>query len=179
MLNNGVEVLWLLDADEFDVKTIPDNCFVIYQGHHGEKAAARADVILPGATYTEKSGTYTNTEGRVQRSYRAIFPPGMAKEDWSIIVAVAKACEHELPFYDLESLRDQMVKNHPVFASIGLQESNLDLQKYTGATSKNIEKQPVMSIISDYFLTNSISRASSTMQECSKLRQTISAEAAE
>lgn len=179
MLNNGVEVLWLLDADEFDVKAIPDNCFVIYQGHHGEKAAARADVILPGATYTEKSGTYTNTEGRVQRSYRAIFPPGMAKEDWSIIVAVAKACEHELPFYDLESLRDQMVKNHPVFASIGLKESHLDLQKYTGATSKNIEKQPVMSIISDYFLTNSISRASSTMQECSKLRQTISAEAAE
>ena len=87
MLDGGVDLLWLLGADEFDTARIGANTFVIYQGHHGDAGAARADVILPGAAYTEKPGTYVNTEGRVQRGFLAVYPPGEAREDWKILRA--------------------------------------------------------------------------------------------
>ena len=87
MLGGGVDLLWLLGADEFDTARIGTNTFVVYQGHHGDAGAARADVILPGAAYTEKHGTYVNTEGRVQRGALANFPPGDAREDWTILRA--------------------------------------------------------------------------------------------
>ena len=87
MLGGGVDVLWLLGADEFDTAAIGADTFVIYQGHHGDAARARADVILPGAAYTEKNGTYVNTEGRVQRGALAVYPPGEAREDWKILRA--------------------------------------------------------------------------------------------
>jgi NADH-quinone oxidoreductase subunit G len=89
MLSGGVDALWLLGADGFEPAFISPGTFVIYQGHHGDRAASRADVILPGAAYTEKEGTYVNTEGRVQRGRLAVFPPGEAKEDWRIIRAAA------------------------------------------------------------------------------------------
>ena len=91
MMQDGVDLLWLLGADEFDTAAIGADTFVVYQGHHGDRGAARADVILPGAAYTEKNGTYVNTEGRVQRGFLATFPPGEAREDWRIIRALQRA----------------------------------------------------------------------------------------
>ena len=105
MLGGGVDLLWLLGADEFDTARIGANTFVVYQGHHGDAGAARADVILPGAAYTEKHGTYVNTEGRVQRGFLAVYPPGEAREDWKILRAFSQVIGHPLPYDDLEALR--------------------------------------------------------------------------
>uniref|UniRef100_A0A6P4FST2 NADH-ubiquinone oxidoreductase 75 kDa subunit, mitochondrial-like n=1 Tax=Drosophila rhopaloa TaxID=1041015 RepID=A0A6P4FST2_DRORH len=104
MLSSGVDVLWLLGADEFSVNAISPETFVIYQGHHGDAGAARADVILPGSAYTEKSGTWVNTEGRIQRSFQAVFPPGEAKEDWKIIRAASEVLGAKLPYDTIEAL---------------------------------------------------------------------------
>ncbi|MEI7713515.1 MAG: NADH-quinone oxidoreductase subunit NuoG, partial [Rhodospirillales bacterium] len=98
MLEGGVDVLWLLGADEVDTARIGANTFVVYQGHHGDAGAHRADVILPGAAYTEKSGTYVNTEGRVQRGFQAVFPPGDAREDWTIVRAFSQLVGKTLPY---------------------------------------------------------------------------------
>jgi NADH-quinone oxidoreductase subunit G len=103
MLQPGaVDLLWLLGVDEVEV---PAGSFVIYQGSHGDRGAHRADVILPGAAYTEKSGTYANTEGRVQMTSRAVFPPGEAKEDWAIVRALSGTLGKALPFDTLQQLR--------------------------------------------------------------------------
>lgn len=178
MLKGGVDLLYLLDADELELSTLPPDCFVIYQGHHGDKSTDRADVILPGASYTEKSGTYVNTEGRVQQSFRAVFPPGQAKEDWEIIYQLAQVLKIELPYSDLNSLRDCLKQNYPIFKQKGIIKNSMT--SIIDNSEKNIEKQPLRSIISDYYLTNSISRASPTMHECSKTRNAVfSAQAAE
>src|SRR5262249_26077766 len=107
-----VEVVYLLGADEIDAARL-GRAFVIYQGHHGDRGAARADVVLPGAAYTEKDGTYVNTEGRVQRAVRANFPPGEAREDWAIIRALSDALGAALPFNSLSEVRRQMHQAAP------------------------------------------------------------------
>ena len=109
-----IEVVYLLGADEIDTGDL-GSAFVIYQGHHGDRGAARADVVLPGAAYTEKDGTYVNTEGRVQLGRRAVFPPGEAREDWTILRALSGALGRPLPFDTLGELRRQMRAAHPVF----------------------------------------------------------------
>ncbi len=119
MLNGGVDVLWLLGADEFDTSQIGANTFVIYQGHHGDAGAARADVILPGAAYTEKPGTYVNTEGRVQRGFLAVYPPGDAREDWKILRAFSETVGHKLPYDTIDALRARMEQVNPVFGRVG------------------------------------------------------------
>ncbi len=119
MLNGGVDVLWLLGADEFDTSQIGANTFVIYQGHHGDAGAARADVILPGAAYTEKYGTYVNTEGRVQRGFLAVYPPGEAREDWKILRAFSEVTGHRLPYDTLEALRARLEQVNPAFSRVG------------------------------------------------------------
>ena len=101
--------LWLLGADELDTSAIGAETFVIYQGHHGDAGAARADVILPGAAYTEKDGTYVNTEGRVQQGYLAVNPPGEAREDWRILRAISAYLGHALPYDTLAELRAHLV----------------------------------------------------------------------
>ena len=105
-----------LGADEID---IAPGAFVIYQGTHGDRGAHRADVILPGAAYTEKSGTYVNTEGRVQMANRAAFPPGDAREDWAILRALSDALGRRLPFDSLPQLRQKLYAEHPHLAAIG------------------------------------------------------------
>lgn len=178
MVNGGTDLLWLLDADELDLSKLSADCFVIYQGHHGDKSAKRADVILPGSAYVEKSGTYVNTEGRIQRSYRAIFPPGKAREDWEIISTIAQSMNIDLPYSNLQGLRTCLAEAYPVFKGKGVIENQMCSSM--NISEKNIEKQPFRAIISDYFLTNSISRASLTMHECSKTRSAnLSARAAE
>ena len=93
--------------------------FVVYQGHHGDAGAQRADVILPGAAYTEKSGTYVNTEGRVQRGFRAVYPPGDAREDWTILRAFSAVIGKPLPYDTIEALRARMEQVNPVFGRLG------------------------------------------------------------
>src|SRR4029077_18486587 len=105
--SGDIEVLYLLGADEIDTIVL-GAAFVHYQGHHGDRGARRANVVLPGAAYTEKDGTYINTEGRVQLARRAVFPPGEAREDWKIVRALSGAIGRSLPFDTLRELRRQM-----------------------------------------------------------------------
>lgn len=107
------KMVWLLGADEISEKDIPQGAFVVYQGHHGDAGAQLADVVLPGATYTEKTGTYVNTEGRVQLSRAAVSLPGAAREDWKIIRAVSEYFGQALPYDDVEALRDRMEEISP------------------------------------------------------------------
>jgi NADH-quinone oxidoreductase subunit G len=166
MMGGGVDVLWLLGADEFDTTPIGAETFVIYQGHHGDRGAARADVILPGAAYTEKDGTYVNTEGRVQRAWRALFPPGDAREDWRILRAFSEVIGQALPYDDLDAVRARLTEVNPVFGRVGLPRFGAtDLSAPHGDPAA-LTGDPFVPAIADYYQTNPISRASQTMQAC-------------
>jgi NADH-quinone oxidoreductase subunit G len=163
--SGDVEVLYLLGADELDLAAI-GSAFVIYQGHHGDRGAARADVVLPGAAYTEKDGTYVNTEGRAQLGRRAAFPPAEAREDWTILRALSGALDNSLPFDSFGELRRQMHAAHPTLGEI-------DTVAKTawgafGAVGP-IAATPFVCPIADFYQTDPISRASPTMAECSEL----------
>ncbi|HEV7345361.1 MAG TPA: NADH-quinone oxidoreductase subunit NuoG [Devosia sp.] len=164
-----LDVLFLLGADEYDT-TAMGSAFVVYIGSHGDAGAHRADVILPAATYTEKSGTYVNTEGRVQVTTRAVFPPGDAKEDWSIIRALSGVMGKPLPFNSLTQLRAAIYAEFPHLARIDqiAPGSVADVAKLAKASTKGSSAQFV-SPITDFYLTNPIARASAVMAECSAL----------
>ncbi len=162
---DGLDVLFNLGADELD---IPAGAFVAYIGTHGDKGAHRADVILPGAAYTEKSATYVNTEGRVQMTSRAGFPPGEAREDWAIIRALSDALGKRLPFDSLNGLRAALYQAHPHFAMIG-QIAAADagaIEKLAGLGG-SVSSAAFVSPVTDFYLTNAIARASAVMAECS------------
>jgi NADH-quinone oxidoreductase subunit G len=177
MMGGGVDLLWLLGADEFDTARIGADTFVVYQGHHGDAGAARADVILPGSAYTEKDGTYVNTEGRVQRGYRALFPPGDAREDWRILRAFSATIGHALPYDDLDSLRARMERQNPVFGTVGL--ARFGVSDTAGPATGNVGDASFVPAVRDYYLSNAISRASLTMAECSRIAPKPLAMAAE
>jgi NADH-quinone oxidoreductase subunit G len=166
-----IDFIYLLGADEFDVAHL-GRAFVVYQGSHGDAGAHHADVILPGAAYTEKEGTYVNFEGRVQRAERAVFPPGEAKEDWAILRALSEHLDVKLPYDDRVALRAAMVKDAPHFARRGEAPVHTDTAATTwsgiGAKGRLDETVAVGRGISDYYLTNSIARASETMARCSQ-----------
>jgi NADH-quinone oxidoreductase subunit G len=170
MMNGGVDLLWLLGADEFDTGLIGTDTFVVYQGHHGDRGAARADVILPGSSYVEKAGTYVNTEGRVQRTGKATFAPGDAREDWAILRAFSAVIGKPLPYDDLDALRARLEQVNPVFGHIGF------LPRF-GATDPSgpvgdpaaVSEAAFVPAIADYYQTNPISRASAVMAECSQI----------
>jgi NADH-quinone oxidoreductase subunit G len=173
-----LDVLWLLGADEFDTKKIGGGTFVIYQGHHGDAGAARADVILPGAAYTEKSGTYVNTEGRVQRGFVATHPPGEAREDWKIIRALSARIGHTLPYDTIGSLRARLEQVNPVFANIGFL-PRFGCTDTAGPPSGAMSDTPFAPVIKHYHQTDAISRASPTMAACVAALQPAPAMAAE
>lgn len=184
MLRGSVEILWLMGADDVQLDRIPPETFVVYLGHHGDAAAKRADIILPGAAYTEKAGTYVNTAGRVQRAFRAVFAPGEAREDWRIIRAFSEVVGHTLPYNTLEQLRVHMAQVNPVFdATNGVfphQISGLVVPvAVAGMREGELAAAPFRPVIQDYYQTNPISRASPTMAECSKVYGTVRAVAAE
>ena len=168
MLGGGVDVLWLLGADELDVGAIGDETFVVYQGHHGDRGAARADVILPGAAYTEKGGTYVNTEGRVQRGFVATQPPGEAREDWAILRAFSAVVGLALPFDTIGALRELMARENPVFETQGVLGPRGCGNVAGPAGVGEVSDAAFVPAISDYYLTNVIARASATMAECSR-----------
>ncbi|MFC0306631.1 NADH-quinone oxidoreductase subunit NuoG [Rhizorhabdus histidinilytica] len=155
------KLLFLLGADDVDL-TAFDKSLKVYVGHHGDAGAAGADVVLPGAAYTEKPGTYVNTEGRVQFSDRAVFPPGDAREDWAILRALSEVLGHKLPFDSLDQLRAAMTAEVPALGVGGLAGYAWSAPKLPAKASG-----PVGYPIKDFYLTNPIARASDTMQRCS------------
>jgi NADH-quinone oxidoreductase subunit G len=162
-------VLLLLGADELDIKKAAD-AFVVYIGTHGDTGAHRADVILPGAAYTEKSGTYVNTEGRVQQTNRAGFAPGEAKEDWAILRALSDALGKKLPFDSLTQLRARLYEDHPHFAAIDeIAPSDVGAVAAAAKLGGRLGKTAFASPVKDFYLTNPIARASAVMAECSAL----------
>ncbi|MEO7221650.1 MAG: NADH-quinone oxidoreductase subunit NuoG, partial [Devosia sp.] len=164
-----LSVLFLLGADEYDT-TAMGKAFVVYVGTHGDAGAHRADVILPSATYTEKSGTYVNTEGRVQIAERAVFPPGDAKEDWAIFRALSAVLGMPLPFNSLRALRTAMYAEFPHLAQIDqiVPAGVAGVKTLAGATIKT-QSAPLTFSIGDFYLTNPIARASAIMAECSQM----------
>ena len=165
--SGGLDVLFLLGADEVRV---PDGVFVVYLGTHGDRGAHRADVILPGAAYTEKSGIYVNTEGRVQMAARAAFPPGDAREDWAILRALSQAVGHTLGYDSLAALRKALFAAHPHLMRID-QITPADGAAIAALAARGGEpaKAPFVCPIQDFYMTNPIARASAVMAECSRL----------
>ncbi len=174
-----LDMMFLLGADEIDMSAL-GKTFVVYIGSHGDAGAMRADVVLPGAAYTEKFGTLVNTEGRAQRLKRAAFPPGDAREDWAILRALSDQLGHKLPFDTLAELRALMIAEHPALAKV-------DAVAMEGPEAL----QPLLAVkgefgaaafglaVADFYFTNAIARASAVMAECSALAAGRLAEAAE
>jgi NADH-quinone oxidoreductase subunit G len=160
-----IEVLFLLGADEIDLSGLGDT-FVIYQGHHGDRGARRADVILPGAAYTEKNAIYVNTEGRPQRARLAVFPPGEAKEDWKILRALSEALALTVPHNTLGEVRARMFEIAPQLAAPDVIEP-APWQKF--GRKGRLDPAPFVSPIEDFYRTDPISRSSEIMAECSAL----------
>ncbi|KAG9286575.1 hypothetical protein G9A89_005343 [Geosiphon pyriformis] len=164
--------IYLLGADEINPEDIPKDTFVVYQGHHGDIGANYADVILPGAAYTEKNVTYVNTEGRAQTTRAAVPPPGAAREDWKIIRALSEVADVKLPYDDLTTLRERLediaphLTRHDILEITTKPEIGLTQLKNQWGTkqSSGVNFNPV---VQDFYMTDSISRASQTMAKCS------------
>merc|ERR1719369_370211 len=169
------EVLFMLGADEGVItrEDVTEDCFVVYLGHHGDVGAGMADAVLPGAAYTEKQGTYVNTEGRAQQTFTAVTPPGMAREDWKIIRALSEVVGKKLPYDKISEVRQRMSEVAPNLTRYGnLEEANFfNLSaKMADAGAKGQVSEAPISVerkeLEDFYLTNSISRASPTMARC-------------
>ncbi len=163
--NGEITVVYLLGADEIDMNRLGD-AFVIYQGHHGDAGAHRADVILPGAAYTEKNAIYVNTEGRVQLAERAVFPPGEAREDWTILRALSERLGEPLPYDTQEELRARLHEAHPGFLAIDTVEP---APWGVFGTPGELDPAPFRSSIGNFYMTDPISRASETMARCTEV----------
>ena len=155
------ELVLMLGADEMSADRFK-GAFKVYIGHHGDNGAKQADLVLPGAAYAEKHGTYVNTEGRVQRAEKAVFPPGQAREDWTILRAVSELAGKQLPFDSFGQLHAAMVRESPQLGRTGL----IDLPWAPPKLSAKAEG-PIRYPITDFFLTNAVCRNSPTMQRCS------------
>jgi NADH-quinone oxidoreductase subunit G len=174
-----LDVMFLAGADEIDTAQLGSS-FVVYMGSHGDAGANRADVILPGAAYTEKSGTFVNTEGRAQMTSRAVFPPGDAQEDWAVLRQLAVALGHAPAWTSLEGLRAEMYKIAPQLAALDqVHAADIDALSELGRGEGRIDATGFASPITDFYLTNPIARASRIMGDCSALKNGRSLQAAE
>ena len=166
-----LDVLYLLGADDLDMSRL-GKAFVVYQGSHGDAGAHRADVIFPAAAYAEKSATYANTEGRVQMTARAAFPPGEAREDWTILRALSPLVGHTLPYDSLAALRAAMYKEAPVLAALDrVAPAPADVIQVLAAGKGAVKDEPFRAAVADFYLTNPIARASAVMAEMSALKK--------
>ena len=174
---NALDVLFSLGADEIDIE---HGAFVVYVGTHGDRGAHRADVILPGAAYTEKTGVYVNTEGRPQFAERAVFPPGDAREDWSILRALSDPLGAKLPFDSLTQLRAALAVAHPFLVRFdAVAPADAGVFGSIAAVGGSVDKAPFVPAVSDFYFTNPIARASRVMAECSALARGVQRDAAE
>ena len=156
---------------EFSKNTIHDvkklrKSFVIYQGHHGDFGAEYSDVVLPGSTYSEKNATYVNTEGRVQTTFKACNPPGLAKEDWKIIVSIGKKLKKKFDYYSLEDVRKRLIKENSNF--ISSQKKNIENNFLKFGKKGKLLKEKFNLPIDDFYLTDAITKSSKVMKKCSK-----------
>jgi NADH-quinone oxidoreductase subunit G len=160
-----IEMVYLLAADEIDMGALGD-AFVVYQGHHGDAGAHRADVILPGAAYSEKDATYVSTEGRVQRAERAVFAPGEAREDWKILRALSEVLGRRLPFDTLGAVRARMNERNAVFAA-----PDVVAPAAWGAFGEvgAMDDTAFGVAVENYYMSDPISRVSATMADCARL----------
>uniref|UniRef100_A0A7E4WAC4 NADH-ubiquinone oxidoreductase 75 kDa subunit, mitochondrial n=1 Tax=Panagrellus redivivus TaxID=6233 RepID=A0A7E4WAC4_PANRE len=171
-VKKSLKLVYLIGADEtkFKRSDFADDAFIIYQGHHGDAGAEIADVVLPGAAYTEKEATWVNTEGRAQKGYNAVAAPGEARTDWKIIRAVSEVAGHTLPYDTLPEIRHRLAEIAPHFAHYGSVEPSsflkqaLSLATTGKSSSKSLE--PKQKELADFWMTDSISRASPTMAQC-------------
>jgi NADH-quinone oxidoreductase subunit G len=171
MATSGMlDAVVLLGVDELE---IAPGAFAVYIGSNGDRGATRADVILPGAAYPEKSAIYVNTEGRVQMATRASFPPGDAREDWAILRALSDVLGKRLPYDSLAALRQALFKAHPHFQKVGqiAPGDPADIQELAARAAGNTERAPFRSSVEDFYFTNAIARCSAVMAECSALAQ--------
>ena len=168
------EVVYLMGADAGAVSRsdLPKDAFVIYQGHHGDAGAEIADCVLPGAAYTEKQATYVNMEGRAQQTIPALSPPGMARQDWKIIRAISEVVGETLPYDNLQEIRQRLTEVAPNLTRYGLveeanffKESAAYAQKSASAKAEG-KIDVSLKVLEDYYMTNSISKASPTMAKC-------------
>ncbi|TFK64653.1 NADH-ubiquinone oxidoreductase [Pluteus cervinus] len=166
--------IYLLNADEVDPKSIPENAFVVYQGHHGDIGAQLADVCLPGAAYTEKSVTWVNTEGRAQLGRTAVPPPGAARDDWKVIRALSEIVGSPLPYDDVLTLRDRMWDISPSLVRYDITESTstdvalVGLKTLSAKANAKVSGEKFLKPITNFYQTDVISRASVTMADCTK-----------
>ncbi len=163
--SGAIDVVFLLGADEIDTGPLGD-AFVIYQGHHGDRGATLADVVLPGAAYTEKNATYVNTEGRPQRARLAVFPPGQAKEDWKILRALSESLGHKVPLDSIGEVRARMVELAP---HLGEPDLIRPAPWQAFGRQGRLDPAPFIYPIADFYRTDPISRSSTVMAECSAL----------
>jgi NADH-quinone oxidoreductase subunit G len=169
--SGAIKLVYLLGADEIDMKRL-GSAFVVYHGHHGDAGANRADVILPGAAYTEKAATYVNTEGRAQRTKLAVFPPGDAREDWAIIRALSDILGKTLPHDTVASVRAAMAKASPVFGAI---DRVVPAPWAAFGAEGPMDAAPFKSPIANFYMTDPISRASHIMAQCTQMRRDLAA----
>lgn len=160
--SGGLDVLYLLGADEMNTSRL-ERAFVIYQGHHGDAGAHAADVVLPGAAYTEKDGTYVNTEGRVQQARLACHPPGEAREDWKILRVLADHLGLPLGVNTLDDVRARLEAANPLFAALDRVEP---AAWASFGTAGPIDASPFVPAVANFYLSNPVCRASVTMAEC-------------
>ncbi|GMM94439.1 NADH-quinone oxidoreductase subunit NuoG [Qipengyuania sp. MTN3-11] len=157
------KVLLSLGADEMDYAPFADS-LKVYIGHHGDKGAHAADIVLPGASYAEKDGTYVNTEGRVQFAEKAVFAPGDAREDWTILRALADALKVDVGFNSFAELQNAMIRDVTALGEEGLADyGTLPKADVKAKAEGSIDAYPIQ----DFYLTNPIARASAVMQQCS------------
>ncbi|WP_018147157.1 NADH-quinone oxidoreductase subunit NuoG [Henriciella marina] len=173
MLEGGVDTLVLLGADELDLSRLGDTT-VIYVGSHGDRGAARADIILPSAAYTEMEATYVNTEGRVQMTRKAVQPKGEAREAWAIFRALSEVLGAALPYDSAGQLREQLREHNPIFAGLGFAPGEAAHEALSKAPEKPKSlagARPFEAPFEDFYLSNPIARASKTMAECSLMKR--------
>ncbi|KAF5670332.1 nadh-ubiquinone oxidoreductase 78 kda mitochondrial [Fusarium heterosporum] len=169
--------VWLLGADEVKEADIPKDAFVVYQGHHGDKGAQIADIVLPGAAYTEKAGTYINTEGRVQMTRAATSLPGASRTDWKILRAASEFLGAPLPYDDVAMVRDRMVEISPALAAYDVVEpvalpALSKVQLVDQNKGAQVTGTPLKKVIDNFYFTDVISRSSPTMARCSASKAT-------
>lgn len=168
------KLLFLMGADDIDNIDVPEDCFVIYQGHHGDRGAAIANVVLAGAAYTEKDSTYVNTEGRVQASKLAFFPPGLARDDSNVLRDLLGADEDlEIMTRELKSATLELLAPH-LRATNSLQEADrvLGTDSVLSEGEARFSATPLQPPVDNFYMTDPITRSSKTMAKCTRVRNT-------
>ncbi|MGB2097932.1 MAG: molybdopterin-dependent oxidoreductase, partial [Candidatus Puniceispirillales bacterium] len=170
-----IKLVFNLGADEVDLSQRDSKSTIIYIGSHGDRGASQADIVLPGAAWSEKDGIYANMEGRVQHAQKAAFPPGDAREDWAILRALSAVLNKTLPFDDLDGLREKLCQAYPVFANVDCPQPARPKKLGRKQMITALPMECAIGSVSgaalssrNFYMTCPISRASVTMAECVK-----------